>query len=140
MAEHVTITRLDDIDESVDAETVHFAYKGANYEIDLAEKNAAKLDEAIAPFIEKARKVSRPAKAGRSAGKSTSKRSAAKEELAAAREWGRGNGFKVNDRGRISAEVMDGYRASLKGVSVKKADKAAAKPESKKDEKAEKSA
>ena len=31
-------------------------------------------------------------------------------DLAAMREWGRKNGFKVSDRGRISAELQTAYR------------------------------
>lgn len=30
-------------------------------------------------------------------------------DLAAIREWGKANGFKVSDRGRVSAELKDAY-------------------------------
>ena len=47
-----TITQLiDDIDGSEAEETITFAIDGANYEIDLNAKNAAKLRDALATFI-----------------------------------------------------------------------------------------
>jgi len=32
-----------------------------------------------------------------------------KEDLTAIREWGKGNGFKVSARGRVSSELKDAY-------------------------------
>ena len=42
----------DDLDGSDDAETVSFGFGGVVYEIDLGQKNRAKLEKALAPFIE----------------------------------------------------------------------------------------
>ena len=57
MAKKEVVTITDDIDGRAGAETVTFAYAGRSYEIDLGEKNKAKLEKALEPFIGPARKV-----------------------------------------------------------------------------------
>ena len=107
MASIVSVVVTDDIDGSAGAETVLFGIDGATYEIDLAEKNRAKLTEAMAPYVGAARKVSlrRPrAAAGRQAG--------ARVDRAEIRAWAKEQGLKVSERGRISAEIMQQYEAS----------------------------
>ena len=105
MAQRVEIILDDDIDGGPADETITFSLDSAKYEIDLSAKNAAALREAMAPFIGHARKVGgrgrpRAGRAGRSGG-----------DTAAIREWARANGFKISDRGRISAEIMSAYEA-----------------------------
>ncbi len=106
MAQRVEIILDDDIDGGPADETVLFTLDGTKYEIDLSAKNAAALRDALAPFIGHARKVGggrgrrRGPRAGRGGG-----------DTAAIREWARANGFKISDRGRISAEIMAAYEA-----------------------------
>jgi hypothetical protein len=59
MAQTVIVQLTDDIDGGEADETVTFALNGRTYEIDLSTKNADRLREAFAPFIEKARKSGR---------------------------------------------------------------------------------
>jgi hypothetical protein len=59
MAQTVIVKLTDDIDGGEADETVSFALNGKTYEIDLNAKNAERLRDAFAPFIEKARKTSR---------------------------------------------------------------------------------
>jgi len=61
MAKTVIVKLTDDIDGDDADETVSFALDGRSYEIDLSSKNAARLREAIEPFIAKARARSGPA-------------------------------------------------------------------------------
>ncbi len=42
----------DDLDGSENAETVSFGFRGVSYEVDLGKKNQAKLEKALAAFIE----------------------------------------------------------------------------------------
>jgi hypothetical protein len=56
MAQTVIVRLTDDLDEGDADETVSFALGEMSYEIDLSSKNAERLREAFAPFIEKARK------------------------------------------------------------------------------------
>ena len=61
MAQRTVITLIDDLDHKeieADGQTIRFAYQGIQYEIDLSEKNAKKLDKALAPFLAAARRVS----------------------------------------------------------------------------------
>ena len=51
MAQQVSVTLVDDLDGSEAAETVSFGLDGRAYEIDLSVDNAARLRDAIAPFV-----------------------------------------------------------------------------------------
>lgn len=49
---------------------------------------------------------------GRSGGSGGGSGSSSGGDIGAIREWARSNGFKVGDKGRISAEVRDAYEAA----------------------------
>ncbi|MEU2203596.1 Lsr2 family protein [Microbacterium oleivorans] len=106
MARKVIESITDDIDGSEGAETVTFSYKGTNYEIDLNDKNAQKLEAALEPYVSAGRKVGR-------ASSSTASRGP-KKDLDAIRTWARENGHEVSDRGRIAASVVEAYEAANK--------------------------
>ena len=57
MAQRVNIVLVDDIDGSDATETIAFGLDGSSYEIDLNDKNAAKLRDALAGYVGHARKV-----------------------------------------------------------------------------------
>jgi len=59
MAQTVIVQLTDDIDGDEADVTISFALNGKSYEIDLNSKNADRLREAFAPFIEKARRSGR---------------------------------------------------------------------------------
>lgn len=101
MAQRVQVMLIDDIDDSVAAETVSFALDGVSYEIDLSADNAGSLRGDLARWIGHARRTG-----GR---KVTSAKSTSRADLAKVREWARANGHVVSDRGRISATVQDAY-------------------------------
>ena len=66
MASKITVTRTDDLNPALDAETtVEFGIDGVNFEIDLTHKNADKLREALQPWISAARKTSGRHRGGR---------------------------------------------------------------------------
>lgn len=104
MAQKVKIILVDDLDEGVADETVRFALDGVTYEMDLSSGNASNLRTALEPFIAKARKTStgRPAR-GRGA-------AARNQDSAKIRQWARENGYTVNSRGRIQAEIQEAYQ------------------------------
>ena len=108
MAQKVNIILVDDLDGSEATETVSFGLDGTSYEIDLNDKNAAALRDALAGYVGHARKVAGGTKARRRSSGST--RSSG--DTQAVREWARQNGFEVSDRGRISAEVQEAYDAA----------------------------
>ncbi|WP_409483853.1 histone-like nucleoid-structuring protein Lsr2 [Arsenicicoccus dermatophilus] len=106
MAQRVQVILEDDIDGGPAAETITFALDGVTYEIDLSEDNAAKLREDLAQWIGHARRSggrrsTSPARRSGSAG--------GRRNLNDVREWGRANGFKVSERGRVSTELQEAY-------------------------------
>lgn len=105
MAQRVNIELVDDIDGSEAVETVSFTLDGTAYEMDLSEKNAAKIREALDPFVNAARKVSRV--------KANSRRSTPSGPSAAdVRTWAQAHGHEVPERGRIPAVVREAYAAA----------------------------
>lgn len=106
MAQRVNIVLVDDIDGSDATETVAFGLDGTSYEIDLNEKHAAKLRDALASYVGHARKVG-GGRRTRSSAKASATGASAKE----IRDWARSNGFKVPDRGRIPADVREAFEA-----------------------------
>ena len=107
MAQKVNIILVDDIDGSDASETVTFGLDGTSYEIDLNDKNAAALRDALAAYVGHARKVSTRGRRTRTTTTTTSGPSA--REL---RDWARSNGFEVSDRGRVPAEVREAFDAA----------------------------
>ena len=55
MAQKVRIILEDDLDGGPADETIRFGLDGAHYEIDLSSANAARLRDAIRPFVAKSR-------------------------------------------------------------------------------------
>lgn len=109
MAQRVQILLEDDLDGGDASETVTFGLDGVTYEIDLSDKNATALREALAGYIGAGRRVA----GRRSSGTGSSSRTSS-GELAKIREWARANGYDVSDRGRISKKVREAY-AQAKG-------------------------
>lgn len=107
MAQKVNIILVDDIDGSEADETLTFALDGTTYEIDLNDANAAALREAMSGYVGHARKVSGGARRGRKAAGSSSA-----SNTKDVREWARGQGMEVSERGRISADIQQAYDAA----------------------------
>jgi hypothetical protein len=107
MAKSVSVIVTDDLDGSENAETVSFSFGGVTYEVDLAGKNRAKMEKALAPFIEAGRRVP-----GSSRRAGTRRQGSPPSDRAAVRIWARAAGLKVSDRGRISADTMRQYEAA----------------------------
>ena len=123
MARQMTVRFVDDLDGSEASGTVDFGLDGRRYEIDLSEVNAARLREALAPFIGAARTAGGRRSAGRRSGSGRGARQSvagaqgtparsSREETAAIRQWARDHGHQVSDRGRISKSVMEAYQAA----------------------------
>ncbi len=119
MAQKVQVILVDDVDGGEAKETVSFALDGVSYEIDVSEANAAKLRDALAPWVGHARRTSgrsggggggaRARSGGGSGGGSGRSRGNSKHDLSDVRSWARENGFQVSDRGRVSSEVIAAY-------------------------------
>jgi hypothetical protein len=122
MAQKTVVTLVDDLtgEESEDITTVEFALDGVTYEIDLDEKNSAGLRDQLAQYVAAARRTGgRRAAAGRrrSAGtgtgtpRATSPGGYDRETSKQIREWARGEGFEVSDRGRVPNNVVEAWES-----------------------------
>src|SRR5215218_7974206 len=106
MAQKVNIVLVDDLDGSEAGSTVSFGLDGTTYEIDLNDKNAGKLRDALAPYLGHARKVSGARRGRKSGGNSLG------PSPRLVRDWARSNGYEVSDRGRVPADVIAAYEAA----------------------------
>jgi hypothetical protein len=104
MASKVLIQLVDDTDGSEADQTVRFGLDGASYEIDLSGKNASALRQSLDDWVKHARKVSGRTTRPRTSGTAVN--------LKAVRVWAAANGIEVSNRGRVSASVLEQYRAA----------------------------
>jgi hypothetical protein len=113
MAQQTTVRFVDDLDGSEASGTFDFSLEGRNYQVDLSDQNAAKLRDALAPFIDVARKTGgrRRGRTQRQTAMTDTPSPSNREDTAAIREWARAHGHNVSDRGRISKSVMEAYKA-----------------------------
>ena len=111
MSTKTIIETIDDIDGSTEnVETVQFSYLGTDYEIDLAQNNRTKLDDALAEFVGHARRVGgrrrpSPAAAG-------SRDGGGRLDNLAIRTWAEEQGMEVNKRGRLPKSLLEAYEAA----------------------------
>jgi len=106
MAQRVVTELVDDLNGGEADQTVVFAWKGYTYEIDLSEKNVAKLDKALAPFVANARRL------GRAPKPTTRTTTTVPSDAAAVRAWAIANGYDVPAKGRIPGEIRDAFTAA----------------------------
>ncbi|MBB4929265.1 hypothetical protein F4561_000085 [Lipingzhangella halophila] len=109
MAQKVQVLLVDDLDGGEAEETVSFGVDGTSYEIDLSANNASKLRDALAPYVEVARKAPQKT-AGR--GKRQQRSAPSRERSAEIRAWAKAAGKQVNERGRIPAAIVAEYEAA----------------------------
>lgn len=110
MAKTTIIETTDDLDGSKNAQEVSFAFGGTQYSIDLGKKNLAAFEKALKPYIEAATKVSKGSVRKRRSSPSVE----AGSNLKAIREWAKGAGIAVSDRGRIPNAIREQYDAAHK--------------------------
>jgi hypothetical protein len=111
MAQRVNVVLVDDLDGGDAAETVSFALDGVDYEIDLSEKHAGELRNALSLYIGHGRRTGgrrRKSPAGGTARTAAATGPSASE----IRAWARENGWEVPERGRVAAEVREAYAAA----------------------------
>lgn len=102
MARSTQVLLIDDIDGDEATETITFTFEGVAYEIDLNAKNAEKFRSSMEVWTTNGRRVG-----GRS-NRGTKRNS----EIPKIRQWAKENGYEVSERGRVSQEIQDAYRAS----------------------------
>lgn len=109
MAKTTTTHITDDMDGSDGATEIAFSYQGTGYTIDLGKKNAAAFEKALKPYLKAATKVDGRPSTRRSRSSSSA---GPRKDLKEIREWARGRGIEVSDRGRVSSAVVEQYDAA----------------------------
>src|SRR5690348_5137779 len=112
VAQKIQTLFIDDLDDLDGSEgTVRFGLDGADYEIDLNAGHAQALREALARYVQAARRAGggsrRPVRGGRKApadGLNTTE----------VREWAKAQGIEVKDRGRVPAELVAKFKAATR--------------------------
>ena len=110
MAQKVVVSLVDDLDGGAADETVQFSLDGKHYEIDLSDKNAAALRDALVDYVGAARRPSGGTRTRTTA--ANARAGLDREQNQAIRDWAREQGMNVSDRGRIPTEVTDAYNAA----------------------------
>src|SRR5688572_24130346 len=112
VAKQIIHKLVDDLDGGDADETVKFALDGIQYEIDLSKKNAAKLRDAFAQYVDAGTKVGRGGVVvGGRAARGRGGAAADREQNKAIRTWATGEGKDRSDRGWIPQEIVDEYHA-----------------------------
>ncbi|KUH37889.1 MULTISPECIES: histone-like nucleoid-structuring protein Lsr2 [Streptomyces] len=106
MAQKVQVLLVDDLDGGEADETVTFALDGKTYEIDLTTANADKLRTLLEPYTKSGRRTGGRTAGGRGKGRAAANGS---QDTAKIRAWAKENGYNVNDRGRVPAEIKQAY-------------------------------
>lgn len=108
MAQKVQVLLLDDLSGGEADETVTFALDGKTYEIDLSADNADKLRTALEPFVKAGRRAG--GRGGRGRGRvAATGGGPSSQDTAKIRAWAKDNGYEVNDRGRVPANIREAY-------------------------------
>ena len=119
MAQRTIVQLTDDLDgkniPDGKGETVRFGLDRQDYEIDLADKNAKALRDALQTYIGAGRRVgggSRPgtARSGRGRANGTSTASGRDYDPKAVRAWAEEQGMEVNQRGRVPADLITKFQ------------------------------
>jgi len=118
MARELITKLVDDVNGEDVEVTEHRFYdlEGKAWEIDLGPTTRARLDRAqqaylraMAPFLEKGRRVVEPARRQ----PTTPRRRPARINNTAIRQWAAARGIIIGDRGRIKTEVIERYLAEV---------------------------
>ncbi|AXQ64410.1 nucloid associated Lsr2-like [Gordonia phage Neville] len=99
---------LDDFDgkviENEEPVVMEFSVEGEHFSLDLRPSNVTRFEADMAKWTDKATKVG-----GRKRRRVSAAKGDDKPDLNAIREWARGQGYNVSDKGRIPKDIMEAY-------------------------------
>jgi NOL1/NOP2/fmu family ribosome biogenesis protein len=107
MAQRIQTLLIDDLDGGEAAGTVRFGLDGTEYEIDLSATHSDELRKALEQYLAHARRTGGTARSA-----VRSRRASITVDTAKVREWARGQGIEVKDRGRVPANVVEQYQTA----------------------------
>ena len=108
--------RTDDLDGSEnDVTTVHFAYEGQAFTVDLSAANTNEFETVLDSYIAVATPVSNGHRTAPRSTPAARPRPARNGDTARIRDWARAEGIAVSERGRVSATVLAAYQRAHAG-------------------------
>ena len=107
MAQRIQTLLIDDLDGGEADDTVRFGLDGTEYEIDLSAAHSDELRKALGQYLAHARRVGGTARSA-----SRTRRGSTTVDTAKVREWAKGQGIEVKDRGRVPAGVVEQYKTA----------------------------
>ncbi len=107
MAQRIQTLLIDDLDGGEADGTVRFGLDGTDYEIDLSAAHSRELRDALERYLAHARRTGGGAKSAARA-----RRGGGAVDTAKVREWAKGQGIEIKDRGRVPAGVVEQYEAA----------------------------
>jgi hypothetical protein len=101
-----------DTDHDHATETRDFSYRGVDYQVSLSASEAKTMDQALAPYVEVARRVAAERPPSRRPVAEAAKSAPVAKDV---RAWAVAEGIGVSERGRLSAEVVRHYQDAHRG-------------------------
>ena len=116
MAQRTIVQLTDDLDgKSIPAGkggTVRFGLDRQDYEIDLSDKNAKALREALRPYLEAARRPGGTTRGNRRRPRRSANGQSRGYDAKTVRAWAESQGIEVSQRGRVSADLVAKFEAA----------------------------
>ena len=119
MAQRTVVQLTDDLDGKPipdgKGETIRFSLDRHEYEIDLADKNAKALRDALAKYVSAARRTGTGRSTGRARagrGGTGPSRDGRGYDPKAVRAWAESQGIQVSQRGRVSTDLVARFQAA----------------------------
>ncbi len=109
MAQRIQTLLIDDLDGGEAAGTVRFGLDGTEYEIDLSATHSDELRKALELYLAHARRT------GGTAKNAARTRRGGAVDSAKVRDWAKGQGIEVKDRGRVPADIVEQYKTAAGG-------------------------
>jgi nucleoid-associated protein Lsr2 len=106
MAQRIHVLLIDDLDGGEAAGTIRFGLDGTEYEIDLSAAHSEELREAVGLYVTHARQAGGTGRSAARGGRGSA------VDTAKVREWAKGQGIEVKDRGRVPAGVVEQYKTA----------------------------
>jgi uncharacterized membrane protein len=110
MAQRTIVQLTDDLDGKTipdgKGQTIRFGLDRQDYEIDLTDKNAKAFRDALQTYVAAGRRVTSSPRGSRARSNGAAATPARDYDPKAVRAWAEEQGIEVNQRGRVSAELI----------------------------------
>lgn len=114
MAQRTIVQLTDDLDGKAipdgKGETVRFGLDSQDYEIDLGDKNAQALRDAVGRYVAAGRRVGGGSRGGRARGERAATARTRDYDPKAVRAWAEAQGLEVSQRGRVPSDLVTKFQ------------------------------